>query len=168
MSPNAEFFDVMSISHGSEEITQSPLLPRRGCALAMLARAQLGEPLFGANLTCGRQLPCQQQKALTDILVSEIPSTIGIQDVDALNPSDDEVLAVALGAPARRVLMRAESMGPRTGWRDGHLSVAHGFCPPDPSASPTALALSSGMALKICLIVQEEYGRICAVACRMP
>lgn len=59
-------------------------------------------------------------------------------------PSDSEVLAAALGAPARRVLLRAEAIGPSTGWKDGHLSSTHGFLPPNPSASPISLELSPG------------------------
>ncbi|KFY78093.1 hypothetical protein V499_02666 [Pseudogymnoascus sp. VKM F-103] len=46
--------------------------------------------------------------------------------------SDLEVLAAALGAPARRVLIRAEEVGPSSGWKDGHLSAKYGFLPPDP------------------------------------
>jgi hypothetical protein len=42
------------------------------------------------------------------------------------------------------VLERAERLGPSTGWRDGYLSSSCGFCPPDPSASPLALASSPG------------------------
>jgi hypothetical protein len=61
--------------------------------------------------------------------------------------TDEEILRAALQAPARRVLERAEALGPESGWKDGHLSKAHGFCPPDPSSSPTALALSPGNSL---------------------
>ena len=70
--------------------------------------------------------------------------TKGLKNADGLNPRDTDVLAAALGAPARQVLMRAEEVGPKTGWKDGYLSVANGFCPPDPSAAPIALALSPG------------------------
>jgi hypothetical protein len=54
------------------------------------------------------------------------------------------VLAVALGAPARRVLLRAEAVGPSTGWKDGHLSSKHGFLAPNISDSRIALAQSPG------------------------
>ena len=67
-----------------------------------------------------------------------------IKNTDDLNPTDDELLAAVLGSPARRVLTRAELLGPRTGWRDGHLSSTHGFCPPDPGASQTALSMTPG------------------------
>ncbi|KAG8768914.1 hypothetical protein FRC12_005281 [Ceratobasidium sp. 428] len=65
-------------------------------------------------------------------------------NADSLNPPEVDVLAMALGAPARRVLQRADALGPRTGWRDGYLSTHHGFCPPNPSAAPIALAASPG------------------------
>lgn len=67
-----------------------------------------------------------------------------LANADSLNPSEADILAVALGAPARRVLERADAIGPLTGWRDGWLSTKHGFCPPDPNAAPAALALSPG------------------------
>ncbi|KAF8536061.1 hypothetical protein BDD12DRAFT_935731 [Trichophaea hybrida] len=63
-----------------------------------------------------------------------------LKNTDSLVPSDASILAFALGAPARRVLTRAEALGPKTGWRDGYLTRTHGFCPPDPEASPIALA----------------------------
>ena len=67
-----------------------------------------------------------------------------MKNADSLNPPDLDVLAAALGAPARRVLVRAMEIGPQTGWKDGYLTSTHGFCPPDPSASPIALSLSEG------------------------
>ncbi|ETN42751.1 uncharacterized protein HMPREF1541_01909 [Cyphellophora europaea CBS 101466] len=89
----------------------------------------------------------QERKTVTEILLPEAPSrsvTNGLVNADGLNPADTDVLATALGAPARQVLRRAEELGPRTGWRDGYLSSTHGFCPPDPSAAPVALAMSAG------------------------
>ena len=56
------------------------------------------------------------------------------------------MLAAALGAPARRVLLRAEAVGPSTGWKDGHLSSEYGFLAPDISEARIALALSPGRA----------------------
>ena len=81
------------------------------------------------------------------MLIPEAPpkeASRGLKNADFLCPTDDEVLAAALGAPARRVLMRAETLGPRTGYRDGYLTSKWGFCPPDPSASPAALAACPG------------------------
>jgi sulfite reductase alpha subunit-like flavoprotein len=70
--------------------------------------------------------------------------TKGLKNADALQPEDDDLLAFALGAPARRILTRAEEIGPKTGWKDGYLSSAYGFLPPDPSDSPVALRASPG------------------------
>ncbi|KAF1912254.1 hypothetical protein BDU57DRAFT_504740 [Ampelomyces quisqualis] len=70
--------------------------------------------------------------------------TKGLKNADVLQPEDDDLLALALGAPARRVLSRAEEIGPKTGWKDGYLSSSHGFLPPDPSDSPVALRASPG------------------------
>ena len=92
-------------------------------------------------------LRARERKTINELLMPEAPAlemTKGLKNADNLNPRDTDVLAAALGAPARQVLMRAEEVGPRTGWKDGYLSVGHGFCPPDPSASPIALALSAG------------------------
>lgn len=92
-------------------------------------------------------LASREQKTMVDLLLPEAPSkekVKGLKNADCLTPSNEDVLAAALGAPARRVLMRAETLGPRTGWRDGYLTGAMGFCPPDPSASPIALAGSPG------------------------
>lgn len=61
-----------------------------------------------------------------------------------MNPNDQDLLAVALGAPARQVLRRAEEIGSQTGWRDGYLSVEHGFCPADYEEPISALAKSPG------------------------
>ena len=88
-----------------------------------------------------------ERKTIVDLLIPEAPSkekTKFLKNTDDLNPTNDEVLAMALGSPARRVLTRAELVGPKNGWRDGHLSSYFGFCPPDPGLSPTALAMSPG------------------------
>jgi hypothetical protein len=64
----------------------------------------------------------KERKTLQDVLMPEAPSrqlTKGLKNADDLNPTDDDLLAVALGAPGRRVIMRAEEIGPRTGWKDG-------------------------------------------------
>ncbi|CAE6432420.1 unnamed protein product [Rhizoctonia solani] len=89
----------------------------------------------------------RERKTIAELLLPEAPpaeKTRPMANADSLNPPEIDVLAVALGAPARRVLQRADALGPRTGWRDGYLSTRHGFCPPDPSAAPIALASSPG------------------------
>ncbi|KAK4150833.1 sulfite reductase [NADPH] flavoprotein alpha-component [Chaetomidium leptoderma] len=67
-----------------------------------------------------------------------------MKNIDSLNVAEHDLLAVALGAPARQVMIRAEEIGPRTGWKDGYLSAEHGFCPPDYNEAPGALANSPG------------------------
>lgn len=88
-----------------------------------------------------------ERKTINEMLLPEAPPremTKGLKNADSLPPTDDDVLAAALGAPARRVLMRADEIGPKTGWKDGYLSSTHGFVPPDPSDSPVALRASPG------------------------
>lgn len=63
------------------------------------------------------------------MLMPEAPArnvTNGLKNADILQPDDDDLLAFALGAPARRILTRAEEIGPKTGWKDGYLSSTHG------------------------------------------
>lgn len=89
----------------------------------------------------------RERKSINDILYTNIPSVqeIGsMKNIDALNAAEHDLLAVALGAPARQVMIRAEQIGSRTGWKDGYLSVEHGFCPPDYNEAPGALANSPG------------------------
>lgn len=90
---------------------------------------------------------CREHKAINDILYSEYPSVeyiSSVANVDTLVVPDKDLLAVALGAPARQVLLRAETIGPRTGWKDGYLSKALGFCPPDSNEAAGHLASSPG------------------------
>ncbi|KAK4442883.1 alpha subunit of putative sulfite reductase [Podospora aff. communis PSN243] len=92
-------------------------------------------------------LRMRERKSINDILYTNIPSVQEIskmKNIDTLNVADHDLLAVALGAPARQVMIRAEEIGPATGWKDGYLSVEHGFCPPDYNESPGALANSPG------------------------
>jgi hypothetical protein len=92
-------------------------------------------------------LHVKERQTLNEVLMPSAPSrstTKGLKNADILQPEDDDLLAFALGAPARRVLSRAEEIGPKTGWKDGYLSAAHGFLPPDPSESPAALRASPG------------------------
>ncbi|KAI3401472.1 hypothetical protein diail_10906 [Diaporthe ilicicola] len=52
-------------------------------------------------------------------------------NIDTLPPSEKDILAAALGASARQVIIRAEEVGPKSGWRDGFLTAEYGFVPPD-------------------------------------
>ncbi|KKY28416.1 putative nadph-ferrihemoprotein reductase [Phaeomoniella chlamydospora] len=76
--------------------------------------------------------------------IKELQNTRGVKSLDTLNVNDQDLLAVALGAPARQVLLRAEEVGSKTGWRDGYLSREFGFCPPDANEAAGALANSPG------------------------
>ncbi|TQN65243.1 NADPH oxidoreductase A, partial [Colletotrichum shisoi] len=95
-------------------------------------------------------LRMRERKSINHVLYSKYPSTQEIDTVksqaemDAFNVSEQDVLAVALGAPARQVMLRAQEIGPQTGWRDGYLSTEHGFCPPDYDEAAGALARSPG------------------------
>lgn len=76
--------------------------------------------------------------------IKEIQNLGGVKSLDKLNMDERELLAVALGAPARQVILRAEEIGPETGWRDGYLSTEYGFQPPDTNAATGALRNSPG------------------------
>lgn len=76
--------------------------------------------------------------------IKQIQNSKGVKSLDSLNASEQDLLAAALGAPARQIIIRAEEVGPRTGWRDGYLSTEYGFCPPDADAAAGALARSPG------------------------
>ncbi|KAK0615347.1 hypothetical protein B0T17DRAFT_383314 [Bombardia bombarda] len=92
-------------------------------------------------------LRMRERKTINDVLYNNIPSVreiSGIENLDSLNASEHDLLAVALGAPARQVMIRAEQIGPQSGWKDGYLSAEHGFCPPDYNDSPGALSNSPG------------------------
>ncbi|KAK4211511.1 alpha subunit of putative sulfite reductase [Rhypophila decipiens] len=92
-------------------------------------------------------LRMRERKSINEVLYRNFPSVKEIEhlkNIDTLTASDHDLLAVALGAPARQVMIRAEEIGPATGWKDGYLSAEHGFCPPDYNESPGALANSPG------------------------
>ncbi|RPA75375.1 hypothetical protein BJ508DRAFT_332183 [Ascobolus immersus RN42] len=122
----------------------------RGCAFSGFSQSS-AQALYGApqGPDAPQILQARETKTLVHLLLPTAPpkektAALTLKTVDSLTPSPDSVLAAALGSPARRVLQRAETVGPTTGWRDGYLSSTHGFCPPDPSASPIALAMSPG------------------------
>lgn len=95
----------------------------------------------------------RERKAINELLYSNVPSMAqikdmqnakGVKSLDTLNVDERDLLAVALGAPARQVILRAEEVGPITGWRDGYLSTEYGFQVPDTSEAPGALRNSPG------------------------
>ncbi|OLN85599.1 NADPH oxidoreductase A [Colletotrichum chlorophyti] len=93
-------------------------------------------------------LQMRERKSINHILYAKYPSTEEIDsaasqaEMDVFNINEQDLLAVALGAPARQVMLRAEEIGLQTGWRDGYLSMDHGFCPPDYNEAAGALARS--------------------------
>ncbi|EFQ28219.1 cytochrome b5-like Heme/Steroid binding domain-containing protein [Colletotrichum graminicola] len=95
-------------------------------------------------------LRMRERKSINHVLYSQYPSTQEIDmatsqaEMDAFNANEQDLLSVALGAPARQVMLRAEEIGPQSGWRDGYLSTEHGFCPPDYDVAAGALARSPG------------------------
>ncbi|KAK1654596.1 cytochrome b5-like Heme/Steroid binding domain-containing protein [Colletotrichum phormii] len=95
-------------------------------------------------------LRMRERKSINHVLYSQYPSQQEIDSVksqaelDAFNVNEADLLAVALGAPARQVMLRAEEIGTQTGWKDGFLSIEHGFCPPDYDEAAGALARSPG------------------------
>lgn len=94
-------------------------------------------------------LRARERKAINEILYTDMPLGSQIngmknREIDTLVATDQDLLAVALGAPARQVVLRAEEIGRRTGWKDGYLSAEYGFCPPDANESAGALANSPG------------------------
>ncbi|GJD02427.1 sulfite reductase flavoprotein alpha-component [Colletotrichum higginsianum] len=89
----------------------------------------------------------RERKAINEIVYSNIPSAdhiAQVKNVDTLVADDRDLLAVALGAPARQVILRAEGIGPQSGWKDGYLSAEYGFCPPDSNEAAGALASCPG------------------------
>ncbi|KAH8205365.1 hypothetical protein TruAng_000444 [Truncatella angustata] len=92
-------------------------------------------------------LRMRERKTINEILYSDVPENRELnrtQNIDSLTANEHDLLAVALGAPARQVLLRAEEIGPKTGWRDGFLSAEYGFVPPDMDEAVSALANSPG------------------------
>ncbi|KAF6816566.1 sulfite reductase flavoprotein alpha-component [Colletotrichum sojae] len=88
-------------------------------------------------------LRTRERKAINEIVYADIPSAdhiTQVKNVDTLVADDRYLLAVALGAPARQVILRAEGIGRQTGWKDGYLSAEYGFCPPDSNEAAGALA----------------------------
>ncbi|KAM5354753.1 hypothetical protein ACJ41O_001400 [Fusarium nematophilum] len=125
---------------------------RRGCAFSGMA--QPGDIHAAFDIPRGvdteEWLRTRERKSINELLYASYPSRKDVDSVkdqlelDAMNADDHDVLAIALGAPARQVMRRAEEIGPSTGWRDGYLSVEHGMCPVDYEEAIGALARSPG------------------------
>ncbi|KAJ1324943.1 indoleamine 2,3-dioxygenase [Microdochium nivale] len=89
----------------------------------------------------------RERKAINEILYQDFPTPKELnqtQNIDTIPAADLDLLAVALGAPARQVILRAQEIGPRTGWKDGFLTTEYGFVPPDMNVHVAALARSPG------------------------
>ncbi|KAF7524391.1 hypothetical protein G7054_g11446 [Neopestalotiopsis clavispora] len=121
----------------------------RGCSFSGFA--QPGDIRAAFNIPNGIDtddwLRMRERKAINEILYSNTPANRElnqIKEIDSLTANEQDLLAVALGAPARQVLLRAEEIGPKTGWRDGFLSAEYGFVPPDMEEAVSALANSPG------------------------
>ncbi|KAF7556520.1 hypothetical protein G7Z17_g1310 [Cylindrodendrum hubeiense] len=124
----------------------------RGCSFSGVA--QPGDIHAAFDIPRGvdaeEWLRMRERKSINQLLYSNYPSKQDIdslkgqKELDAMNANEHDLLAVALGAPARQVLRRAEEVGPQTGWRDGYLSMEHGFCPPDYEEAAGALSRSPG------------------------
>ncbi|SPJ78128.1 related to nitric-oxide synthase, salivary gland [Fusarium torulosum] len=125
---------------------------RRGCGFS--GASQPGDIHAAFDIPRGidaeEWLRTRERQSINDLLYAEFPSREQVdsvksqQELDGMNANDQDLLAVALGAPARQVLRRAEEIGSQTGWRDGYLSVEHGFCPQDYEEPISALAKSPG------------------------
>ncbi|CAJ0554480.1 Ff.00g129930.m01.CDS01 [Fusarium sp. VM40] len=132
--------------------SSKPAQGRRGCAFS--GASQPGDIHAAFDIPRGidaeEWLRTRERQSINDLLYANYPSREQVdsvksqQELDGMNPNDQDLLAVALGAPARQVLRRAEEIGSQTGWRDGYLSVEHGFCPADYEEPISALAKSPG------------------------
>ncbi|OTB07683.1 hypothetical protein M426DRAFT_266892 [Hypoxylon sp. CI-4A] len=126
----------------------------RGCAFSGYGQPGDIHAAFDEQIPRGvdaeEWLRIRERKSINQLLYSNIPSVQEIDavktqaEIDAFNVREQDILAVALGAPARQVMLRAEEVGPQTGWLDGYLSAEHGFCPPDYEESPGALSKTPG------------------------
>ncbi|KAJ8112822.1 hypothetical protein OPT61_g4898 [Boeremia exigua] len=127
----------------------------RGCTMSGFAQPGDVHAAFGipAHENVEAFLRERERKAINELIYSNVPSMAeikeiqnarGVKSLDTLNMDERDLLAVALGAPARQVILRAEEVGPATGWRDGYLSTEYGFQPPDTNAATGALRNSPG------------------------
>ncbi|KEY74801.1 hypothetical protein S7711_09808 [Stachybotrys chartarum IBT 7711] len=124
----------------------------RGCAFSGFTQPGDLHAAFDIpkGLDAEEWLRMRERKSINDLLYTKMPSVQELgsvksqQELDSFNVTEHDLLAVALGAPARQVMLRAEEIGPRTGWKDGYLTAEHGMCPVDYDESVGALARSPG------------------------
>ncbi|KAI0378619.1 hypothetical protein F5Y04DRAFT_283848 [Hypomontagnella monticulosa] len=139
------------VGHAGSARSNSRMGPR-GCAFS--GYGQPGDIHAAFDIPRGvdaeEWLRMRERKSINQLLYTNIPSVQEIdaaktqQEIDAFNVHEQDLLAVALGAPARQVMLRAEEIGPGTGWIDGYLSAEHGFCPPDYEEAVGALSRTPG------------------------
>ncbi|KAI2621760.1 hypothetical protein GGR54DRAFT_78796 [Hypoxylon sp. NC1633] len=139
------------VGHASSTRSNSRMGPR-GCTFS--GYCQPGDLHAAFDIPRGvdaeEWLRMRERKSINQLLYTNIPSVREIDaaktqaEIDAFNAREQDLLAVALGAPARQVMLRAEEIGPKTGWIDGYLSAEHGFCPPDYEEAAGALARTPG------------------------
>ncbi|KAF5003677.1 hypothetical protein FDECE_9787 [Fusarium decemcellulare] len=140
---------------GASRTTRTPqtsISGPRGCAFSGFA--QHGDIHAAFDIPRGidteEWLRTRERRSINELIYRDYPSRKDIdsikdqRELDSLNADEHAVLAIALGAPARQVMRRAEEIGPMTGWRDGYLSAEHGFCPVDYEESPSALSRCPG------------------------
>ncbi|KAI1477970.1 hypothetical protein F4774DRAFT_180178 [Daldinia eschscholtzii] len=137
---------------GSSRSRSNSRMGPRGCAFS--GYAQPGDLHAAFDIPRGvdaeEWLRMRERKSINQLLYTNIPSVQEIDaaktqaEIDAFNVREQDLLAVALGAPARQVMLRAEEIGPKTGWIDGYLSAEHGFCPPDYEEAVGALSRTPG------------------------
>ncbi|KAI2470247.1 hypothetical protein F4781DRAFT_180953 [Annulohypoxylon bovei var. microspora] len=137
--------------HASTSRSNSRMGPR-GCSFSGYSQPGDIHAAFDIprGVDAGEWLRMRERKAINQLLYNNIPSVREIDvvktqaEIDAFNAHEQDLLAVALGAPARQVMLRAEEIGPKTGWLDGYLSSEHGFCPPDYEEAIGALSRTPG------------------------
>ncbi|KAH9894721.1 sulfite reductase flavoprotein alpha-component [Xylariomycetidae sp. FL2044] len=129
--------------------SRSTQMGPRGCSFSGYTQPGDVRAAFSipSGVETGEWLRMRERTAINEILYSQAQSAQelnAVSNIDTLTANEQQLLAVALGAPARQVILRAEEIGPRTGWRDGFLSAEFGFVPPDMDEVVSALANSPG------------------------
>lgn len=121
----------------------------RGCSFSGFAQPGDLHAVFDIprGVDVEEWLRARERKAINEILYAKMPmpsEMAGLPNIDVVVAADQDLLAAALGAPARQVMIRAEEIGQQTGWKDGYLSSEYGFCPPDANEAAGYLASSPG------------------------